>query len=144
VKPKLRIPAAQAAVTPRKLSAMTMQSRIAVRIHPAVDRKSSGAGFPLATEDALITFPPKKPSSPVASSTFRSAERDPLSHCAVWPCISSLAGRQIMSQVNLALNSNGEAQAALLAIFRCIPAARRVAEMSGFGGLGDAALRKAS
>lgn len=49
-----------------------------------------------------------------------------------------------MTQVNYASNNNGEAEAVLLAIFRSIPAARRVAETSGFGVLTEALHRKAS
>ena len=49
-----------------------------------------------------------------------------------------------MTQVKSASNNNGEAEPLLLAIFRSIPAARRVAETSGFGVRTEVSLRKAS
>jgi hypothetical protein len=50
----------------------------------------------------------------------------------------------IMTQVKYASNNNGAADALILAIFRSIPAARRVAETSGLGVRTEALLRKAS
>ena len=50
----------------------------------------------------------------------------------------------MMTQIKHASNNNGAAEALLLAIFRSIPAARRIAETSGFGVRTEALLRKAS
>ncbi|MBE7197066.1 MAG: hypothetical protein INR70_04590 [Parafilimonas terrae] len=49
-----------------------------------------------------------------------------------------------MSQIKNASNNNNDAQILLMAIFRSIPAARRVAEASGLGGRPEGMLRKAS
>jgi hypothetical protein len=49
-----------------------------------------------------------------------------------------------MLQVKSASNSNNDAEILLMAIFRSIPAAKRVAEASGIGNMPDGMLRKAS
>jgi hypothetical protein len=50
----------------------------------------------------------------------------------------------MMSQIKIASNSNTDAQNLLMAIFRSIPAARRVAEANGLGGRPEGMHRKAS
>jgi len=53
------MPADVAAVTPVMLSSMTTQEEGRTCILPAANKKTSGAGFPLATWVALKTFDPK-------------------------------------------------------------------------------------
>ena len=49
-----------------------------------------------------------------------------------------------MPQIKIDSNSNADAEILLMAIFRSIPAAKRVAEASGLGNMPDGMLRKAS